>query len=129
MQEADTTGEWDKAAISTFLSIRELQKVVTAPPILPTLPVLTPPVLPVIAELSEHQLKTATAGFVAGLTGADLEGIQAYWKDARGVPPDLDKRLLGRCRDVAGGRSLERDELKLIRSEFQRLVRAKISAA
>jgi uncharacterized LabA/DUF88 family protein len=129
MQEADTTGEWDKAAISAFLSVRELPKVVTAPHVLPALPVLTPPVLPVIAELTEHQLKTATASFVASLTGADLEGVQAYWKDARGVPPDLDKRLLGRCRDVAGGRSLERDELKLIRSEFQRLVRAKISSA
>jgi uncharacterized LabA/DUF88 family protein len=116
MQEADTTGEWDAATIASFLSVREP----------PTLVVGSTTTSQSIQIFGSAQITSVVVSFVESLTVVDLEGVRAYWKEARGIPSDLDKRLLVKCRDEAG-RNLERDEIRVMRSEFQRLASVRLA--
>ncbi len=124
LQEADTTTEWSAATISMFLSLREPASAVES-------------AVRSVNKIEKQQGAPSDPAFVAGkieisvqtfvesLTQADLKGIQAYWKSARGVPPDLDKRLLPAC-GKALGRMLEREEMRRMRIAFQQAVLKRI---
>jgi uncharacterized LabA/DUF88 family protein len=124
LQEADTTTEWERATIATFLSVRET---LTAPRDT-ALAATAPAISRQQADLVGGKLAMAVQTFVDSLVKTDIEGIEAYWETARGVPPDLDRKLLPIC-GAAIGRKLEREEIREMRSHFQNAVkeRAKIS--
>ncbi len=121
IQEADTTSEWGREVISTFLSLREspveaeVAKAVTA---------AEPKTLATDA-VANNNIETAVAAFVENLAETDIKGVEAYWETARGVPPDLDRKLLPFC-GSALGRNLDRDEIRLMRSCFQKIVKARV---
>jgi uncharacterized LabA/DUF88 family protein len=101
LQEADTTTEWERATIATFLSVRET---LTAP------------------------RDTALAATAPAISRQQADLVGGKLAMARGVPPDLDRKLLPIC-GAAIGRKLEREEIREMRSHFQNAVkeRAKIS--
>jgi hypothetical protein len=69
-------------------------------------------------------IEAAVKSFVGSLTEGDINGVEAYWETSRGVPPDLDGQLLTVCRTIID-RSLEREEIRLMRTCFQQAVRAR----
>jgi uncharacterized LabA/DUF88 family protein len=123
MQEADTTIEWSGETIGSFIAIRPALKT------------------PVEYPAAVDNKKAATAapsklleiieqcvnGFVQQLADTDLVAIEAYWKTDRGVPSDLDRRLLPAC-GQAIGQHLEKSEIKHMRTCFSAAVRARIGA-
>ena len=119
MQEADTTSEWGADTVAKFMGIR--------PALQTELPL--PGALIVPASQSDADNNTVIADtvghFVRELVETDLTAIQAYWKTERGVPPDLDRRLLPIC-GKSVGRKLEIVEIKHMRSCFQKAVRRRL---
>lgn len=125
IQEADTTSEWDRDIISTFLTLRETSgaaaeaakavKVVKA--------AASPEAAPQEA-FESAKIEIAVSAFVENLAETDIKGVEAYWETARGVPPDLDRKLLPFC-GSALGRNLDREEIRVMRSCFQRIVKAR----
>jgi hypothetical protein len=71
-------------------------------------------------------ITNAVTEFVKELDLAALRGVAAYWTTSRGVPPDLDRRLLPTCRDTIG-RNLEKAEISAMRAEFQKRVKARLA--
>lgn len=122
MQEADTTTEWTREIVSKFLAVR---------PGLDAEPIqertVEPPTRSIAqaATLPDDDLTQAVALFVLSLGEAELTGIIKYWETDRGVPPDLDRKLLPLC-GTALGRKLERDEIKAMRAKFQSEVKKRI---
>lgn len=108
-QESDTTTELDAGTIKSFLTIRETVSTVSVTDLAPTGNITT--------------IDSAVTLFVSGLTSSELNGVKAYWETDRGVPADLDKKLLPIC-GQAIGRRLERDEIKRARAEFRKQVSA-----
>lgn len=125
IQEADTTSEWDRDTISTFLTLRETSgaaaeaakavKVVKA--------AASPEAAPQEA-FESAKIEIAVSAFVENLAETDIKGVEAYWETARGVPPDLDRKLLPFC-GSALGRNLDREEIRVMRSCFQRIVKSR----
>ncbi len=115
-QEADTTSEWDKLTIEKFLSVRTALGAVDAPP----LSAVTHEEPAAEAETADDDITApfSAKSFVDGLQEADLQAIQVFWKDNRGVPPEFDGRLLAQ---EAGkiGRRLEKSEMKSLRASFR----------
>ncbi|MCG2628850.1 NYN domain-containing protein [Bradyrhizobium sp. WYCCWR 13023] len=118
LQEADTTGVWDKALVSTFLSERPA---VTTTATLG--PASAPIEIPTTSGDSSTIIAVATA-MVDTLEGHQLKGIHVYWETERGVPPEFDGKLLARCRDELG-RDLIHREKRDARNAFSSAVRAK----
>ena len=119
LQEADTTSEWDHKTIGTFLSVRETvvetEAVVSAAKAVAATTSTTD-------GFVSGKIEVAVNAFVEKLVDSDIKGIEAYWERARGVPPDLDRKLLPIC-GKAIGRDLERDEIREMRIYFQRAVK------
>lgn len=118
--EADTTREWSAKTVSSFLALNEAAAVRVGPSEteLAGEPMSEP------ARTKESQaalIERAVAEFVDGLDDTTLDGVLEYWKESRGVPPDLDRRLLPACRDSIG-RNLEPGETKMMRVTFRRCV-------
>lgn len=119
LQEADTTDAWDKDAISKFLSLRE--KYDNTKSALATADIATTE-----NTAATDKIKNAVFTFVEKLAVTDIQGIEAYWETARGIPPDLDKRLLPAC-GATLGRNLNREEIRHMRACFQQTVKQRIS--
>ena len=124
LQEADTTSEWDQAAIASFLSIRPL-----APS--PAPPAAPPPAAPPADESetggpppSAPDLDTVATGLAAALAEADVTGIKLHWISRRGVPREFDGRLLASARAELG-RDLTADEKRHLRDKFSALIGAR----
>jgi uncharacterized LabA/DUF88 family protein len=119
MQEADTTVEWGRDTIDRILSIRQ-----TAP----TAVVAAVAVGAVVTDTADVcvVIESAVANFVATFEQAEIQAIAVYWQTDRGVPPELDRRLLPACRAVLG-RDLDQAEKKRARSHFQHLVKARLA--
>jgi uncharacterized LabA/DUF88 family protein len=122
MLEADTTTEWEAETIKTFLSVREEKedviKVAAA-----KAAIATPS--PAGAAHNLATIEVAVTAFVDGLGKTDIAGISAYWETARGVPAELDRKLLPICGAAIGG-NLSTPEIRHMRSTFQKVVKAKI---
>jgi hypothetical protein len=119
LQEADTTTEWDSAMIASFLSLREAEARETTNS-LAQIPIARPSAPQTISDLDRE-----VGRFVDELQESDILGIAAYWETERGVPSEHDRFMLPRCRDVIG-RDLERQEIRQVRSCFQRLVKIRL---
>lgn len=125
LQEADTTTEWTRDIVATFLSVRKIAgasegstQTVRAGTAAATNPQ---------SAFEAGKLEIAVTGFVDSLVDADIDGIEAYWETERGVPPDLDRKLLPIC-GAAIGRQLERDEIREMRALFQTKIKQRIAS-
>ncbi|MCX5479705.1 NYN domain-containing protein [Kaistia geumhonensis] len=124
LQEADTTREWSRDTIASFLSIKPETPI-------PAAPVFEGNLDPLVgdgAARAEERIAGLVRGFVSALSTSELQGIIVYWETSRGVPMELDRRLLPTCRDGLG-RELDREEIRHMRAEFQQAVRAMIAVA
>lgn len=65
----------------------------------------------------------ATA-LVATLSDEQIKGVHTFWATERGVPPEFDGKLLGKCRDELG-RDLALKERREARNAFGTAVKAK----
>ncbi len=109
-QEADTTTELSVDDIRAFLSVRSPSVATVANPGLG----------------DTEKIETAATAFAAELTGAEISGAQTYWQTERGVPPDLDRKLLPICGEAIG-RLLTKEEKSAARAAFQKAVRASLT--
>lgn len=119
LHEVDTSLEWQREVVGRFLSLR--RSAAHAPSFMhPTasaapFPPLTDP------RDWEPRLEVAAREFVETLEDGDLDALEAYWTTSRGVPSELDRRLLPHAR-VAIGRDLDQPEKRFVRSCFQKYV-------
>ncbi|MBL0935646.1 MAG: NYN domain-containing protein [Rhizobiaceae bacterium] len=122
LQEADTTSEWSPDMISNFLSLREDQSA----QIIDIVDVVVTDNPQILGEQQIlEKIEAAVATFVASLAAADVQGIVAYWETARGVPTELDRKILPIC-GTALGRNLDRTEIRHMRSCFQTTVKKRV---
>jgi uncharacterized LabA/DUF88 family protein len=122
LQEADTTSVWDKALVSTFLSVRPT---VTSTATLGTSagPASTAGIVVETTGGVSKVTEIATA-LVATLNEEQIKGVHTFWATERGVPPEFDGKLLGKCRDELG-RDLVLKERREARNAFGTAVKAK----
>ncbi|MEO8926189.1 MAG: hypothetical protein ABI306_03410 [Caulobacteraceae bacterium] len=60
---------------------------------------------------------------VGALTTDDVADIAAFWTTRQGLPPELDRPMLARCREALG-RDLTGDEKRHARRTFMERVKA-----
>lgn len=122
LQEADTTYVWDKAFVATFLSVRP-NVTSTA-----TLGTSTGPASTAVIVVETTGGPSKIAGvaiaLVATLNDDEIKGVHAFWVNERGVPPEFDGKLLGKCRNELG-RDLALGERREARNAFSAAVKAK----
>lgn len=133
MQESDTTTEWLPETVSGFLRILTDQDARVGRPerVAAETPKRAPkragsdeaPNAPLIEEPLAETAKT----MASDLTQADLMGLEAFWKTERGVPQDIDKRLLRLSRERLE-RLLDSGELKILRSNFREAASKRLAA-
>ena len=128
LQEADTTTVWDKAAVAKFLTVRASvsSKASLGP--------ASTKAAPIVIKTTSDETTSSGSGnatiskvaqeLVAGLDHGGLAGVHAFWTTDRGVPPEFDGKLLGKCRDELG-RDLSLIERRAARSAFSAAVKAK----
>lgn len=108
MQEADTTTEWGEDIIRRFLSVRQSAAKAAAVKGKTTAPQVVPAASAAEAKSGAENdvLDTVAKEFVQSVTHSDLEGLDTYWKSGeRGLPANLDRRLLPLGRDALGSSS------------------------
>ena len=113
-QESDTTTEWPWETVQKFMTVRKggLQDFSAASILSNT-----------AADPHdwEARLEAAAREFADALEDNDLDALDAYWATSRGVPSELDRRLLPFARGALG-RDLDQAEKRFVRSCFQREV-------
>jgi uncharacterized LabA/DUF88 family protein len=70
-------------------------------------------------------IERTVSEFVQSLDQSELLGVETFWKTERGVPADLDKKLLPKSGQSIG-RKLQKDEIRYMRSHFQVKAKARI---
>ena len=114
-QEADTNMEWPREVLQRFLTVRRaaLQEgsFFSA---YRGMALIDP-------HAWEPLLEHAAREFAEGLEDSDLDALEAYWATSRGVPSELDRRLLPFARGALG-RDLDQLEKRFVRSSFQKNV-------
>lgn len=117
-QEADTTTEWDGAIVGTFLST------IAVPTAAPVAPVLSKQVTTVSNDFSQNDVVKGIIGeMLKALTTDELNDLRNFWATRQGLPPELDRPMLARCRDGLG-RDLTQDEKRSARTDFVSSIRA-----
>jgi uncharacterized LabA/DUF88 family protein len=113
LQEADTTTEWDKATVAKFLSHRH-----AAPA---SLAIQT-------VTASQQASQTSLDGIVralhASLDSDDIAAFETFQKTSRGLPREIDGKLLAQARALIG-RNLEPEERRLVRASMVKLLQGK----
>ena len=116
LQEADTTTEWEKNTVAKFLahkvSLRTIQQVIAVS----TIP----------APAGSVDLAGVAKVLFATLDSDDVTAFEAYQRTQRGLPAEIDGKLLAQGR-AALGRNLEQDEKRKLRSYMVRLLQGKAS--
>lgn len=122
LYESDTSAEWQSDTIERFMSIRRnaaLNGPLNGGASVSCAPhgagAMTDP------REWEPRLESAAKEFADMLDDNDLDSLEAYWATSRGVPSELDRRLLPQAR-AAIGRDLDQPEKRFVRSCFQRYV-------
>lgn len=119
LQEADTTTEWDKATVAKFLSYR--------PTMLTTLQLPTPPsALPASLNTQSDALETVARALHSSLDSDDKSAFEAYQRTQRGLPAEIDGKLLAQARSTIG-RNLDQEEKRNVRSLMVRLLQGKVA--
>lgn len=122
-QEADTTSEWDRLTIEKFLSIRDGRHPPVEKKSVMPVEVATEAEMPGVAPTIDdgEVLSASVSVFVSNLKEADIQAVEIFWKENRGVPPDLDRLLLSLAAENLG-RRLEKEEMKTMRAKFREIV-------
>jgi len=120
LQEADTTQEWESAKIGSFLTARAAAAVVTTAAV-----AVVVAAAPAGEPAGDARLEAAVQSFVATLQQVDIDGLQAYWQSDRGLPSEMDRRLLPHCRGAIG-QDLDAPQKRFVRNRVQRLVKNRI---
>ncbi|QOZ17451.1 NYN domain-containing protein [Bradyrhizobium sp. CCBAU 21365] len=123
MHEADTRQEWAQDTIRRFLSLRE-KSVQTVQKSAPKQPQKASGAEQPgnASSAQDADLVRIAAEFVSALEQTEIEGLEAYWKTDRGLPPELDRRLLPLGREAIG-QDLDAAQKKLLRTQVQKLVK------
>jgi uncharacterized LabA/DUF88 family protein len=127
LQEADTTTVWDKDLVAKFLKVRPSvsSKASLGPASAKSAPIV---VKTTSAETNsggaDATLSKVAHDLVDGLDQGGLAGVHAFWTTDRGVPPEFDGKLLGKCRDELG-RDLSLLERRTARTAFSTAVKSK----
>lgn len=114
IQEADTTTEWDRAMVASFLSIRPAAASESAKAAVPLATESASRNAPVYAK----ELVTVVQALCTTLSASDVESLIAFWKEESGIPKEFDSKLLIQAR-ARLARDLDRDEKRFIRKEFR----------
>ncbi|UXC91406.1 NYN domain-containing protein [Sphingobium sp. RSMS] len=117
-QEADTTTEWDGAMVATFLSTVAAPAAAVA-----AVPAQTQPAGPDGKADDAAVIRGVIDGLLAGLSTDDLNDLRTFWMSRQGLPPELDRPMLGRCRDGLS-RDLTPDERRSARADFVKAIKA-----
>jgi len=124
LYEADTGLEWRREIVSRFLGLRRGPEHGLPPSIALGAEGCSagpPSYLCSDPRDWEPALENAAKEFVDTLEESDLDALEVYWTTSRGVPSELDRRLLPHAR-VAIGRDLDQPEKRFVRSCFQKYV-------
>lgn len=124
MQEADTTIEWSSETIAGFLAVRPNVKQTAKPQI----SLDREKGVVTVSSKPLETIELCVNDLIRGLADTDIAAVEAYWKTERGVPSDLDRRLLPAC-GQAIGRDLEKSEIKHMRTCFSAAVRMRVVVA
>jgi len=124
MQEADTTSEWGADVVAKFLSTREDSEEVIKVAVEKTTSAVV--VETEDSDGTSAKIEITVSTFVAELGESDIQGVKAYWETDRGVPSELDRKLLPIC-GAAIGRKLEREEMTHMRTCFKNYVEKRLS--
>jgi uncharacterized LabA/DUF88 family protein len=113
MQEADTTHEWGKKEISTFLTHnqRSIQPVAA----MPETPVAQPITLP-LTVVSPEALDNLAKEAANEMDQNVIEGLIKNFESAERLPPDVDRPLIGRAKRSFG--MLDPKQLAELRQAF-----------
>lgn len=119
-QEADTNTEWDKDAVSRFLTVM-LPPMEVAAEVSIKLPAKTQ-LEADIRAVADPIINEMLGSFDSTILGT----IQKFWDAGTlGLPSDVDRPFLGKLRDSAG-RNLDKPELKIVRRQFEARIKAAI---
>ena len=111
-QEADTTTEWDKEVVASFLSTIAVPAMLTVPPSIS--------VVAVDANGDVHldrAVEVVVSDLMRTLTTNDLADLRTFWKTRQGLPPELDRPMLARCREGLR-RDLSQSEKRIARTNL-----------
>ena len=128
MQEADTTTEWDASTVGRFLSVAPSS---TSATMVPPRPVPIGGPVSVSLTLSHEvcaELDVVADSVHRALTSSEIVDIQRFWQTANGLPSDIDRRLLPRCR-AALGRDLDNREKRYVRAKLSDLITGGLAAS
>lgn len=114
-QEADTTSEWTTSDISMFMSVT---------PKAPRVERVNSEILPEVEGSPPPPQAALVTEAVDALGPQDVADLAAYWTSRTGLPPEIDRPLLARCRDALA-RDLAPDERRNVRRWFETLVRGR----
>lgn len=124
MQEADTTSVWEKPTVAKFLTVRpSVKSTGTLGPITSVSPVATEPVV-VETSSNDSPIVRVAAAIVSAIDADGIKGVHEFWETQRGVPPEFDGKLLGKCREELG-RDLSLNERRQARAAFSEAVKSK----
>lgn len=131
-QEADTTTEWEKSTIAHFMTVSAVATKSVAPE---KEKVVAKTVLSGSGSAGlekkadredRAQVHKVVEETIAALNTDDLAAISAFWESGtKGIPSDIDRPLLGKCRDAIG-RDLLPEERRQARNFFSSRVRGLI---
>jgi uncharacterized LabA/DUF88 family protein len=113
MQEADTTHEWGKKEISTFLTHN--QRPIQAVSAMPDIPAAQPIALP-LTPISPGALGILTNEAANEIDANVIEGLVKNFESAGRLPPDVDRPLIGRAKKSFG--LLDPKQLMELRQSF-----------
>ena len=108
LQEADTTSKWDHSVIAKFLTLKRPQTVSSALPVASAL---------ITLPLSSENFGPVFDKLIATIDESSIAGLYQYWQKQTGIPPEIDGKLLARCREKLG-RDLGPDEKRTLRKLF-----------
>jgi hypothetical protein len=124
LRESDTTTEWDATAVSKFLSIKPPMTTAIDPalaglinPAAATVPQTATPTASAPSSETMAVLTVVANSVAASLDSSDIAALKTYWLTSKGIPHELDGKLLARSR-VQVGRNLDTAEKRYVRSKF-----------
>lgn len=116
LQEADTTTEWDATVVGRFLTIQ------------PPAATSTTPARKLSAETQAAsdvpQFEGVISQMVDSLDSTDIGHLDIFWQSQAGLPPEIDGRLIARCRSEIG-RDLDVPQKRDVRKRFAAAVKAR----
>ncbi|MDJ0278700.1 NYN domain-containing protein [Sphingomonas sp. 2R-10] len=116
-QEADTITEWDASVVGTFLSAVAAPSISARPPVSGEGEAIQ-------SSAQEGEIiANVIKGLLAELSTKDLNDLRTFWATKPGLPPELDRPMLGRCRD-GFSRELTPNERRSARAQFVEAIKA-----